>query len=187
MVTAIRAAIFDRGRDEPRLPRHQDRARYLSRLLVYWTVLTLGPVFLAASLSISGLAVLAAVGQQDISVIEWHGRGRLGHSSTSPCWWRLFTLLYRRDACQVKSRCAKRRSAGWPRRRASCCFARGFHIYVADLHAYQSIYGALAAVPIMLFWMYLAWAVILGGAELTALLLDPGEAKPAPETAVSGS
>jgi membrane protein len=48
----------------------------------------------------------------------------------------------------------------------------GFHIYVADLHAYQSIYGALAAVPIMLFWMYLAWTAILAGAELTACLLE---------------
>jgi len=51
----------------------------------------------------------------------------------------------------------------------------GFHIYVADLHAYQSIYGALAAIPIMLFWMYSAWVVILAGAELTACLLEDGE------------
>jgi len=48
----------------------------------------------------------------------------------------------------------------------------GFHVYVADLKAYQSIYGALAALPIMLFWMYLVWTAVLAGAELTACLME---------------
>ena len=40
-----------------------------------------------------------------------------------------------------------------------------FQVGVAN---YRAIYGALATLPIFLVWIYIAWAVILFGAELTA-------------------
>lgn len=49
---------------------------------------------------------------------------------------------------------------------------RVFGVYLAKMSTYTLIYGAFAAVPIFLVWLYLSWFVILAGALATALLGD---------------
>jgi membrane protein len=46
----------------------------------------------------------------------------------------------------------------------------GYGIYVRHFVGYGKIYGSLAAIPIFLVWVYLAWLVILMGAALSAAL-----------------
>ena len=41
----------------------------------------------------------------------------------------------------------------------------GFAFYVESFTGYNKVYGALAAIPIFLFWLYLTWIVVLFGAE----------------------
>ncbi len=45
-----------------------------------------------------------------------------------------------------------------------------FALYIAMVPTYDIVYGAFAAVPIFLLWIFLSWIVILLGAELTATL-----------------
>lgn len=56
---------------------------------------------------------------------------------------------------------------------AAMCFVgmqKLFGLYVSHFAAYTVIYGAFAAVPIFLIWLYLSWTVILIGAYLVAEL-----------------
>ena len=43
-----------------------------------------------------------------------------------------------------------------------------FAIYVHASPTYRLVYGAFAAIPLFLVWIYLSWLVVLFGAELTA-------------------
>lgn len=45
----------------------------------------------------------------------------------------------------------------------------GFLYYVRYIANYQAIYGALAALPLFLLWLYLCWVIVLLGATLTCL------------------
>lgn len=47
---------------------------------------------------------------------------------------------------------------------------RLFSIFILNFSDYEAIYGALAAAPVLMIWIYLNWWLILIGAEFTALL-----------------
>src|SRR5207302_11152407 len=46
----------------------------------------------------------------------------------------------------------------------------GFAIYIGSMSSYQTVYGALAAIPIFLLWMYVSWMAVLLGAVVAANL-----------------
>lgn len=144
---------------------------WLQRILAYWAVLTLGPVLLAVSFSLpSYLDILAARTGLDSQAI--------GRAPTVQTLLRLlpialetvtFTLVY-----ALIPNCAVR----WREAVAGAVVVAalmeglkaGFGLYVGHLSSYRAVYGALAAIPIFLLWMYLAWSVVLFGAVIAAAL-----------------
>jgi membrane protein len=46
----------------------------------------------------------------------------------------------------------------------------GFAFYITQFPAYRLVYGAFAAIPIFLIWIYLSWVVVLFGAAAAAVL-----------------
>lgn len=136
----------------------------MSRLLVYWTSLTLGPLLIGASFSLTGY--FAAVGR-------W-AEGIAPPSLAAGLLPNLlimiaFGLLY----FAVPNRRVHPLDAAIGGIVAGLVFAAlrsGFGFYVASARTYQTVYGAIATIPIFLVWMYLSWAVILLGAEIAAAL-----------------
>jgi membrane protein len=48
-----------------------------------------------------------------------------------------------------------------------------FAWYVANSPTYEILYGALAAVPIFMLWVFVFWMIVLAGAAVTASIAEP--------------
>lgn len=140
----------------------------MARLLMYWTVLTLGPFLIGVSFSISGY--LATAGRDVLSAERVEDVGtRLSWLLPYLLTLTAFGLLY----MAVPNRRVAFRDALIGAVVAAALFAAlryGFLLFMSNVGTYQTVYGALAALPLFLLWMYLSWWVVLVGAVLTATL-----------------
>lgn len=138
---------------------------YAQRLIMYWAVLTLGPVLIGASLSMTSFLVGSSLGLLDLGWLTEAVLRAMPFLFTCAA----FTLLY----VVVPYRRIETRHALVGGIVAGMIFEfakRGFALYVASFPTYTLIYGAFAAAPIFLLWVYLSWLVVLFGATITALL-----------------
>ena len=137
------------------------------RFAVYWAVLTLGPLSIGASLSVSGYAFAA---------VEWFGV-ETGAGVLLDLSWLVsfgfsvmgFAILY----FLVPNRAVRAWHAlagGFVAALLFESLKRGFGLYLEHFPSYEVIYGALAAVPVFLVWLYLAWTAALFGAEIAAAM-----------------
>jgi membrane protein len=148
-----------------RLFRVQRQRPLLQQVLMYWAVLTLGPVLIGASLSMTSFAVGASFGWLRLGQVADIVLGVLPFVFTCLA----LTLLY----VLVPYRAVKARDALIGGILAGIAFEfakRGFAIYLARFPTYTLIYGAFATIPIFLVWLYMSWVVVLAGATLTAML-----------------
>lgn len=137
------------------------------RILVYWALLTLGPLMIGVSLTLSSQVFMATsdlVGRH-VPVLGAIIYTVLSLTLTTAA----FTLLY----IVVPNRDVDWHDAAWGGLVAGVAFEiakRGFAIFITQFPTYSKIYGALAAVPLFLLWVYLSWMITLFGALLTAAL-----------------
>jgi len=160
-----------------RLFRVQRQRPLLQQVLMYWAVLTLGPVLIGGSLSMTTFAVGASFGWLKLGHVADVVLGVLPFVFTCAA----LTLLY----AVVPNRRVEPRDALIGGVLAGLAFEmakRGFAIYLARFPTYTLIYGAFATIPIFLLWLYLSWVVVLAGATLTAMLpaYRFAEGKPVP-------
>ncbi|GAB7537459.1 YihY family inner membrane protein [Burkholderia sp. 3C] len=141
---------------------------FAQRVLAYWAIITLGPLLFGVSLSISSYLFtksLAFAGAPDsVNSFEW-----LLTIASLPLTVLAFTLLYVfLPNCTVAWRDAV--VGGICAAIAFELAKRGFGYYVRRIPTYTAVYGAFAAVPLFLLWMYLSWLITLAGAMLTSAL-----------------
>ncbi len=147
-----------------------EKARALApRLLVFWAMLTLGPLLLGASFSLSTYFFAAT---KWLGVDIFSGPlGLLTKSLPTVIIIILLSLFY----IAIPNRRVGFRAACIGGLVAGLLFTvlrYVFGWYVVTFPTYQNIYGALSVVPIFLVWMYLSWTVVLLGAVLTSSLSD---------------
>jgi len=136
------------------------------RLVVYWAVLTLAPLLVGASLSLTSWLVGLSMGYA--KHIPQFGIGAL---KILPVLFTTlaFALLFR----IVPNRYVPRSHALIGALVAAVLFEtmnRIFGYYISHFNTYKLVYGAFASVPIFLMWIYLSWLTILLGAVITASL-----------------
>ncbi|MFC0268379.1 YihY family inner membrane protein [Kushneria aurantia] len=145
--------------------RHNRRG--LRSFLTWWAVLTLGPLLIGSGFILSSwLTSLTLLSD----AAAWLGAGDLLLHFLPPLLSFVAFLLVFIAVPNARVRLSHA-AAGAALVSVALELAKwGFSIFVANFPSYQVIYGAFAAVPLFLLWIFLSWAIILLGAELTALL-----------------
>lgn len=139
----------------------------LLRFLVYWAVLTLGPLLIGAGMVVTSYVIsLPLLSANPIS----HDLGlRLLAVFPVIATTLAFVIFFK----LIPYRPVPLRHAFAGGIVASVLFElakRGFALYVAYFPSQQAVYGAFATVPIFLLWIYLSWVIVLLGAEITQCL-----------------
>jgi membrane protein len=146
---------------------------WVQRLLAYWTLITLGPILIGVSLSLSTYFEIAArqagFGQEALTWLASSWFNGLARAVPALLEFVALTLLY-----GLIPNCAVR----WRDGALGAVIATltieilkvGFTIYISATSFYSTVYGALAIIPIFLFWMYISWMAVLLGAVVAAAL-----------------
>ncbi|MEM8851195.1 MAG: YihY family inner membrane protein [Pseudomonadota bacterium] len=146
----------------------------LSRLLIFWAILTVGPLLLGASfsLTISSLDVVTAwSGEPSQALAIGLPQAVLKNGLAVIAQSVAFTLLF----MLVPARPVRLIDAAIGGTFAGLGFQIlrwGFDTFLTSGSTYATIYGAVAIVPIFLLWIYLSWTVIILGAVLSASFPD---------------
>jgi len=134
------------------------------RVLLYWAALTLGPLLLGGSLTVTSYALTASRG------LFGSGTGGFGFLIDA----LVFVLLGFGMAGLF--RYVPNTTVRWSHAMAGGFFVavgfevakRGLGWYLRSIPTYAVVYGAFATLPIFLIWIYLGWVIVLLGAVVTA-------------------
>ncbi|WP_236651176.1 YihY family inner membrane protein [Aquabacterium fontiphilum] len=139
---------------------------FTQRVLVYWAALTLGPLLLGISLWLTSYVLSASRG--------WVGQIPGGVAFLL----NLSVFALQTTGFAALFRYVPNTFVHWPHAWAGALLTTlglagaqqilAFYLTKVPVHA--TIYGAFAAVPIFLIWLYLSWVIVLSGAVLTAYL-----------------
>lgn len=137
----------------------------LASFLLYWCVLSLGPLLLGLGFAISSYLASLSLFQRFTEVTDYFGANALLlRVFPSLMTVGAFTLLYSAvPNCPVRVRYAFAGAVAVALALVLLKWLFGLFIATAS---YQVVYGTFAALPIFLLWLYVCWVVILCGANL---------------------
>lgn len=137
----------------------------IKRMMVYWALITLAPLLIGISLTATSYLFAATT-----DVVGTIPGSKMLYTLTSIIFTTFaFSLLY----LTVPNRPIEWRDAAWGGLVASILFEiakRIFAAFVIHIPTYTIVYGAIAAIPIFLIWVYTSWLITLFGGVITASL-----------------
>lgn len=141
----------------------RDRS-WMKRFQVYWPLITLAPILLGASLSITATVQASSVVKQLLNSVPslklLTGVGPILLTSL------FFTLLYSvMPHTHVRLRFAA--LGGMVSGSLIVAAQKLYAVYAANALSYSAIYGSLGAIPLFMIWIYVGWVIVLMGATLT--------------------
>lgn len=139
-----------------------------SGLLMYWAVLSLGPICLALGLAITSYLTSQALFNETVSYL---GGGRVWLALLPIVFTTvMLTLLY-----VVVPNTRVPLKQGFLGALIAALFFEGaksgFTFFIRQTPSYELVYGAFAAVPVFLLWIYISWTIVLAGAELVRTMV----------------
>jgi yihY family protein len=138
---------------------------WMMQFLVYWALLTFGPLSL-------GVGISFMVGSVQDSVLS-SGAQQWTDALKTAVRLAFMTVLLWGLYRFVPNRFVPARQAFVGALITAFCLETArflFTWYMGNFDGYRSIYGAFAAVPFFLLWLNLLWTLLLGGAVLTSSL-----------------
>ena len=138
---------------------------WMMQFLVYWALLTFGPLSL-------GVGISFMVGSVQDSVLS-SGAQQWTDALKTAARLAFMTVLLWGLYRFVPNRFVPARQAFVGALITAFCLETArflFTWYMGNFDGYRSIYGAFAAVPFFLLWLNLLWTLVLGGAVLTSSL-----------------
>jgi membrane protein len=152
----------------------------VQRIFVYWTLITIGPVLIGASLTLTSWVVGQTVGF--VRVLPGAGVVVLTIAPILLTSTAL-ALLY----AAMPNRRISLKDAAIGGLLAGIVFEivkRGFAFYVTAFPTYTLVYGAFATVPVFLLWVYVSWLIVVFAAVVVASLPEwregAGQHRPVP-------
>ena len=134
----------------------------------YWTIISLGPILLGTAFVLSSTVASMNVLSNNFAGYEVDGAALLWIISLTLTAFGFFILYW-----TIPNRSVPVRSAAIAAVFSAITFEllkNLFGFVMANFTSYQLVYGAFAAVPIFLLWIYLSWNVILLGVEISYAL-----------------
>lgn len=144
----------------------RSRRPWATRLAAYWMALSFGPILLAG-----GVFLASAMLSMSLNIVNepvWLEAAGLRFISVAVLSGVFAMLYYAVPHCSVRLGDAV--VAGVLAAVGLSVMQRLFSFYLIHFPSYTLVYGAFAAVPIFLLWLYLSWIVILLGAVVAAVL-----------------
>ena len=146
--------------------RVKNTRRLLRRFFTYGALLTLGPILAAASLTLtSKLFALSFFGHAELTLLYNYLEVVLPLALELGAVVLLYTV--------VPNAKVKWRNAFVGGVFATLLLELAKHLFAAAMKyftSYQVLYGAVAALPVFLIWIYISWVIVLLGAIVTATL-----------------